>query len=382
LHNYHDNFNTTPPGSICLLNASGTTYYGHGWTWHATLLPYIDRANLYNEIQGSDSSGMGAESGGSTSTKQRLAGRTVITVFQCPSHPDASGGPAKDLYATSNYNGNMGTLIGSSGDNCYSGSVTDAAGMAAPGGCLNADGIFFPNSSVAFRDVTDGLSNTIFVSEVIDSGGDTNMLGAGGSDRKYCFSGGADGNPPSEMTEYLIAAENNRPHQFLWRRSSGQLSHRWRTFCVWWRQSPIPLWEHRHESLSSTQHKGQRRSRQRITIQDSTIKLRRLLIVTQFDNERALYGRSPERTCFTPRETLINSWLTRSGLPLMRDQSAKTATESMTGRPCTWKYSWAKILPVRTEVSNSSRINTGTTPDQWTPIIKYFNESASLNNGL
>jgi len=211
LHNYHDNFNTTPPGSICLLNASGTTYYGHGWTWHATLLPYIDRANLYNEIQGSDSSGMGAESGGSTSTKQRLAGRTVITVFQCPSHPDASGGPAKDLYATSNYNGNMGTLIGSSGDNCYSGSVTDAAGMAAPGGCLNADGIFFPNSSVAFRDVTDGLSNTIFVSEVIDSGGDTNMLGAGGSDRKYCFSGGADGNPPSEMTEYLIAAENNDP---------------------------------------------------------------------------------------------------------------------------------------------------------------------------
>lgn len=211
LHNYHDVFSTLPPGSITLLNASGTTYNGHGWTWHASILPYIDQAPLYNQIQGPDSSGMGSESGGSTSAKQRLAGRTFIAVFRCPSQPDASRGPQKDLYATSNYNGNMGTLIGSSGDNCYSGGVTDAAGMVAPGGCMNADGVFFIGSNVTFRDVTDGLSNTIFVSEVIDSGGDANMLGGAGSDRKYCFSGGADSNPPTEMTEYLIAAESNDP---------------------------------------------------------------------------------------------------------------------------------------------------------------------------
>ncbi len=211
LHNYHDSFDSLPPGSITMLNSSGTTYSGHGWTWHATILPYIDQAPLYNQIQGPDSSGMGAESGGSTSAKQRLAGRTVISVFWCPSQPDASSGPQKDLYATSNYNGNMGTLIGSSGDNCYSGGITTAAQMAAPGGCMNADGVFFISSSVKFRDVTDGLSNTIFVSEVIDSGGDANMLGGGGSDRKHCFSGGADSNPPTEMTEYLIAAESNDP---------------------------------------------------------------------------------------------------------------------------------------------------------------------------
>jgi hypothetical protein len=59
--------------------------------------------------------------------------------------------------------------------------------------------------------VTDGVSNTIFVSEVIDSGGDANLLGGTGSDRKYCFSGGADSNPPTEMSEYLIAAEGNDP---------------------------------------------------------------------------------------------------------------------------------------------------------------------------
>ncbi len=76
---------------------------------------------------------------------------------------------------------------------------------------MNANGIFFISSSVRFRDVTDGLTNTIFVSEVIDSGGDAGMLGGAGSDRKHCFSGGADANPPTEMSEYLIAAEGNDP---------------------------------------------------------------------------------------------------------------------------------------------------------------------------
>lgn len=211
LHNYHESFNALPPGSIVLLNPGGTTYNGHGWTWHACLLPHIDQAPLYDKIQGPDSSGMGAESGGSTSTKQRLAGRTIIPVFWCPSQPDVRNGPAKDLYGTSNYNGHMGTLIGSSGDNCYSGGITTAAQMAAKGGCMGADGVFFISSSVSFRDITDGVSNTIFVSEVLDSGGDSDLPGGAGSDRKYCFSGGADSNPPTEMTEYLIAAESNDP---------------------------------------------------------------------------------------------------------------------------------------------------------------------------
>lgn len=211
LHNYHDTHNSLPSGSVVLLNSSGTTYSGHGWTWHASILPFLDQAPLYQAIQGPNNSGMGSESGGSTSAKQRLAGQTVLSMFWCPSQPDVTSGPAKGGYSPSNYNGNMGTLIGSSGDNCYSGGISTAAQMAAPGGCMNADGVFFISSSVRFRDVVDGMSNTIFVSEVIDSGGDSNLLGGAGSDRKHCFSGGADSNPPTEMTEYLIAAENNDP---------------------------------------------------------------------------------------------------------------------------------------------------------------------------
>ena len=211
LHNYHDTFQALPSGSIVLLNASGTTYNGHGWTWISSILPYLDQGPMYNEIQGPNSNGMGSEGGGVGSAKQDLVGKAALPVFWCPSQPDVTTGVQKNLYAPSNYNGHMGTLIGYDGDDCYGGSVTNAAGMRAPGGCMNANGMFFISSSVRFRDVTDGLSNTICVSEVVDSGGDAANLGGGGSDRKHGFSNGADSNPPTEMSEYLIAAESNDP---------------------------------------------------------------------------------------------------------------------------------------------------------------------------
>lgn len=214
LHNYHETHGSLMGGSYALFNASENKDYGHGWTWHASLLPFIDQASLYQEVQGA--SGMGHESGDYNGAKQKLAGATTIVVFQCPSQPDVRNGPAKNGYATSNYNGMAGTLLGWNGDNCYNSSGGSFQGttpehIRLPDGCMNANGVFFVNSSVRFRDVTDGMSNTIFVAEVVDSGGDANLPGGSGSDRKYCFSGGADQNPPEEMTEYLIAAEGNDP---------------------------------------------------------------------------------------------------------------------------------------------------------------------------
>ena len=169
LHNYHDTHSTLPSGSIVLLNAAGTTYNGHGWTWHASILPYIEYANMYSAIQGPNDGGLGAELGGTTDTKQMLAGATVMSIFWCPSQPDVTQGVQKGGYSPSNYNGNMGTLIGYSGDDCYGGSVTNAAGMRAPGGCLNADGIFYISSSVRFRDVIDGLRNSPEITSVNQS---------------------------------------------------------------------------------------------------------------------------------------------------------------------------------------------------------------------
>jgi prepilin-type N-terminal cleavage/methylation domain-containing protein len=211
LHNYHDAFNSMPPGSIAQPNATRTQDFGHGWVWHASILPYIDLAPLYNSIQGAD--GMGNELGDQSTGKTQVFRRMTLSGFWCPSQPDVRLASQKNGYQTCNYNGNMGTRIGNGNDDCYNGtSLTTPTHIRTDAwGCMNGDGIFFVNSYIQFRDVTDGLSNTIFVSEVPDSGGDAIGIFSAGCDRRAIFSGGADSNPPTEMSEYLIAAESNDP---------------------------------------------------------------------------------------------------------------------------------------------------------------------------
>ncbi len=197
LHNYVDAHSALPPGSIMLLNATGSTFNGHGWTWQASILPYLDQGPLFNAIQGPD--GMGNELGGSTSGKPLVAKATTLAVLWCPSQPDVRNGSQKSAgYQTSNYNGNMGTRIGNGNDNCICTGVATVNDMLTNAwGCANGNGIFYPNSSNRFRDVTDGLSNTIFVSEVPDSGGDAIGEFDAGCDRRAIFSNGADDNPPT-----------------------------------------------------------------------------------------------------------------------------------------------------------------------------------------
>ncbi|TWT30016.1 DUF1559 domain-containing protein [Blastopirellula retiformator] len=208
LHNYHDTYNSLSAGNQG--SPSATSYSGHGWTWHSNILSFLEQNTLFDAIQGSD--GWGNESGSQSSGKPLIVQATVVKAFWCPSQEDVTNGPQKNGYQPSNYNGNMGTRIGSSGDNCKSSDIQDLDDMRSEDwGCMNGNGIFYVDSKTRFADVRDGLSNTIFVSEVVDTGGDTIGYWSNGADRRAIFSSGADGNPPSEMTEYLIAAEGNDP---------------------------------------------------------------------------------------------------------------------------------------------------------------------------
>ena len=212
LHNYVDVHQALPPGCTVQLNAAGTTLNGHGWVWHASILPQMEQSTLYNAIQGPD--GMGNELGDQNSGKPLIVRQTILRMFWCPSQPDVSQNSQKNQYQTCNYNGNMGTRIGNGNDDCICTGIATPDDMATkPWGCMNGNGAFHIASSVRFRDVTDGLSKTVFVAEVPDAGGD---LGPGGfpnagADRRVIFSTGADGNPPNEMSEFLIAAEGNDP---------------------------------------------------------------------------------------------------------------------------------------------------------------------------
>jgi prepilin-type N-terminal cleavage/methylation domain-containing protein/prepilin-type processing-associated H-X9-DG protein len=210
LHNYESSFKAMPAGCNGIPNAAGTNFNGHGWTWHASILPQLEQNNLYNAVQGPD--GMGNELGGTTSGKPLVVRDTILKLFWCPSQPDVTPASQKGGYQPSNYNGNMGTRIGNGNDDCICTGVSNLQQMMSnPWGCMNGDGIFYVRSRTRFADVIDGLANTIFVSEVPDSGGDAIGQFSAGADRKAMFSGGADSNPPTEMSEFLIAAETNDP---------------------------------------------------------------------------------------------------------------------------------------------------------------------------
>ncbi len=210
LHNYTTAYKSLPAGSNGLPNAAGTSYNGHGWTWHASILPYLEQTALYDSIQGAD--GMGNELGDQNTGRPLLVRQTTLSVFWCPSQPDVRNGSQKNGYQPSNYNGNMGTRIGNGNDDCICTGIANLSDMMSkPWGCMNGNGIFYVSSRTRLSDVVDGLSNTIFVSEVPDSGGDAMNGFSAGCDRRAMFSTGADANPPTEMSEYLIAAEGNDP---------------------------------------------------------------------------------------------------------------------------------------------------------------------------
>lgn len=213
LHNYHDTYLSLAAGNQGTINAAGTKYNGWGWTWQASLLPFLEQRALYDSVQGA-TDGYGSESGSTGAGKPMIVLENDVQVFWCPSQEDVRYGAQK--YAVgdqpSNYNGNMGTRIGNGNDNCVCTGVSTVAEMRTEAwGCMNGNGVFYVESKTRFADVKDGLSNTIFVSEVVDTGGDVMGHYSGGCDRHAMFSGGADGNPPTEMTEYLIAAEGNDP---------------------------------------------------------------------------------------------------------------------------------------------------------------------------
>lgn len=206
LQNYHDTYQKFPMANV-VRNLSGTPLYGDGWTWHARILPQLEQSTLYDQVFHV----MGTDSGTYTSAEQSLAGRdTVLTVFQCPTHPRGpiNAGAGKHGYQISTYNGVCGTTTF---NDDQLDQVTDVG--------YRGNGIFYMNSEVRMADVIDGTTNTFIVAEVQDDFKDGTDLP--GSDRKYCFAENSDGNPPTDITEYLVGMESNDPINANTRDASG-----------------------------------------------------------------------------------------------------------------------------------------------------------------
>ncbi|HUQ69870.1 MAG TPA: DUF1559 domain-containing protein [Planctomycetaceae bacterium] len=171
-HNYESTFSRLPAGNYGGMSGCNDD----GLAWPYMLLPYIDQAPLYNQIDGyikkTPLNGSCAAHPNSPTVGIMVnhqtqyggiipGGNTIITGFRCPSStmpaivpasflvPGAAGAaapqfPAMVGYATMDYKGNGGGDI-------------DGSGMLSK--------LSESNSGRLFRDISDGLSNTAFVAE-------------------------------------------------------------------------------------------------------------------------------------------------------------------------------------------------------------------------
>lgn len=140
LHNYHDTFKGLPMAKNTSANGSQTNFPAQ-----ARILPYIDQANLYAQINFNLKP---------TDPTNAVPWAFTVTAFRCASDADSMQGVAG---GRNNYYTNYGTIIGNSLPGTTVGSTN--YGMPMP------DGVFFQDSFVGFSDVLDGTSSTAMMSE-------------------------------------------------------------------------------------------------------------------------------------------------------------------------------------------------------------------------
>jgi prepilin-type N-terminal cleavage/methylation domain-containing protein len=146
LHNYESGLKKLPFG-----------WNNHGTLWSAMVLPYMEQSSLYSTLLFTES-GPGNWDSGSANTK---ACETVLSAFRCPSMP---------LPEHTNYNGIVNRVPTSYRGNAGSEVTSDDTSTIPVTGTkslemLDLNGIFHACSKTRFGDVTDGLSNTIFMGE-------------------------------------------------------------------------------------------------------------------------------------------------------------------------------------------------------------------------
>jgi prepilin-type N-terminal cleavage/methylation domain-containing protein/prepilin-type processing-associated H-X9-DG protein len=173
LHNYHDAHNAFPMGAALPSQ----------WLWRSMLLPYMDQANLYQQINFS------TQPDCFTAARMALPNNPtddLVPVYVCPSDPHSGKlytGFAGADYMPSDY-------LGVYGSNLW----------------RPSDGLFGPNSKVRMADVIDGTTSTLAIGErgiPIDLYWGWGLCGQGAQDAYLAFDDGyRDGTDPSYLAHF------------------------------------------------------------------------------------------------------------------------------------------------------------------------------------
>ncbi len=162
IHNYHDVHNVLPPGWIGVTNGVPNVETGtSGFSWGTHLLPMLDQGPLYNRLN------MNVSLLATGTTGNEIVRTSVLPVFRCPSDPspetweifdEATGATSLTRLPIANYVGCFGHIG-------WEDIIGEPPVAPFPNAAVQGSGVFFHNSYVRMRDVSDGLSNTVMVGE-------------------------------------------------------------------------------------------------------------------------------------------------------------------------------------------------------------------------
>lgn len=173
LHNYHDTFRVFPMGTRAPISAPN---------WRISILPYIDQAPLFNNLDISSQATVGGfssrrEDSGSygygTGRNAVLAG-LVIPGMNCPSNSSSTNASGQTPTYNNAERGQTHDYVGIAGattDPALGDATTplwvssNCSAVTGYGGIICENGMLYPNFSKQMRDVTDGTTNTIIVGE-------------------------------------------------------------------------------------------------------------------------------------------------------------------------------------------------------------------------
>ncbi len=187
LHNYHDVAGVFPPGWVTTLQgtaAPATSFHTNNWGWNAFILPYMDQAPLYNQLNfsigfGGNLEPTGANPASNGSPTALFAGpeQTYLESLRCPS--DRGTRIARSHFrqmtygARTNYAGVNGGVVSGHAIGLVDPATVPAVlaaqvpsvTVAAKTTIDHQGGTFGANSKRGIRDMTDGTSNVAVVGE-------------------------------------------------------------------------------------------------------------------------------------------------------------------------------------------------------------------------
>ena len=170
LHDYHDTHGSFPPGWIRDFTSDPGVRVS-AWGWTVFLLPFIDQGSLYDKLNPGTNALAAVARNETGPVPNRGLLTTTIPVLRCPSDDWASPNPGKTLPGGT-WGNVTGNRVGTSNYPACKGFFENRDDPANVGGSSSHrnNGVMYGNSSIKFRDIRDGSSNTFAVGE--RAGGD------------------------------------------------------------------------------------------------------------------------------------------------------------------------------------------------------------------